>query len=153
MGNSTCRPFSSVVVEIDSFEVAPRIDFWMFKVSSTIVSKFLSIIWDSLGTVSESFTTVWLCVDMQTQVECSNGQVAFGRKRRDVAPETDSNWRKDRVFEVSMTTMVKLDEQTNIKKGSFQILSIWITVSSDVIHCQMNAIDWCIRYRCVGFVR
>ena len=55
---------------------------------------------------------------MQMQVECSNGQLGFGRKRRDVTPETDSNWRKDRVFEVSMTTVVKLDEQTNIKKGN-----------------------------------
>jgi len=60
--------------------------------------------------------TIDVCLDTCTGVECSNGQVAFGRKRRDVAPETDSNWRKDRVFEVSMTTMVKLDEQTNIKK-------------------------------------
>jgi len=60
--------------------------------------------------------TIDVCLDTCLGVECSNGQLGFGRKRRDVTPETDSNWRKDRVFEVSMTTVVKLDEQTNIKK-------------------------------------
>jgi len=60
--------------------------------------------------------TIDVCLDTCSGVECSNGQVAFGRKRRDVTPEADTNWRKDRVFEVSMTTVVKLDEQSNLKK-------------------------------------
>lgn len=47
------------------------------------------------------------------QVECSNDQIAYGRKKRSPRPFD----RTDRVFEVSMTTLVKFDNDPLLKKG------------------------------------
>jgi len=48
-------------------------------------------------------------------VECSNDQIAYGRRRkRSLGNALD---RKDRVFEVSMTTLVKFDSGPALNKG------------------------------------
>lgn len=46
--------------------------------------------------------TVTVCLDMCQGVQCSNGMIAYGRKRRSIA-STDSN------IEVSLTTFIKVD--------------------------------------------
>lgn len=62
--------------------------------------------------------TIDVCLDRCSGVECSNDQLAFGRKRR-AASQTTGNTkldRTDRVFEVSMTTLVKFDSETGLQK-------------------------------------
>ena len=59
--------------------------------------------------------TIDVCLDKCSGVECSNDQLAFGRRRkRDTSPSLNRN---DRVFEVSMTTLVKFDAEPVLKKG------------------------------------
>jgi hypothetical protein len=44
-------------------------------------------------------------------VECANGQTGYGRKRREIKSETDTN----KVFEINLTTFIKVeyDEKTD----------------------------------------
>jgi len=50
-----------------------------------------------------------VCLDRCNGVQCSNGQVGYGRKRRDV---NDEPAQQQRVYEVSMSTVVKVSDQT-----------------------------------------
>lgn len=43
------------------------------------------------------------------QVECANGQIGYGRKKRDVNPVTGRDLNK--VYEVSMATVVKVADE------------------------------------------
>ncbi|KAL4706283.1 hypothetical protein ACJJTC_017450 [Scirpophaga incertulas] len=49
--------------------------------------------------------TVTVCLDKCPGVECSNGVTGYGRRRRSIASEAESN----RVYEVSLTTFLKVD--------------------------------------------
>ncbi|CAH2056279.1 unnamed protein product, partial [Iphiclides podalirius] len=49
--------------------------------------------------------TVTVCLDKCQGVQCSNGAVGYGRKRRSAASSADSN----KVYEVSLTTFIKVD--------------------------------------------
>lgn len=61
--------------------------------------------------------TIDVCLDRCTGVECSNDQIAYGRrKRRSSAANKTQLDRTDRVFEVSMTTLVKFDNEPVLKK-------------------------------------
>ncbi len=54
---------------------------------------------------------------LRIKVECSNDEVAYGRKRRSASTSPAATNRNDRVFEVSMTTLVKFDAEPTLKKG------------------------------------
>jgi len=49
--------------------------------------------------------TVNVCLDSCKGVQCSNGQLGFGRKRRSVSESSSTN----KVYEVSMSTVIKLE--------------------------------------------
>ncbi|XP_068621890.1 uncharacterized protein qsm [Battus philenor] len=49
--------------------------------------------------------TVTVCLGKCQGIECSNGAIGYGRKRRSVASSADSN----KVYEVSLTTFIKVD--------------------------------------------
>lgn len=49
--------------------------------------------------------TVNVCLDKCQGIECSNGQIGFGRKKRSIAMSGDKN----KVFEVTMSTFIKVD--------------------------------------------
>ncbi|XP_045623403.2 uncharacterized protein qsm [Procambarus clarkii] len=54
--------------------------------------------------------TVDICLDRCQGIACSNGQLGFGRRRREVVGQSvDPN----KIFEVTMTTFLKLDETLN----------------------------------------
>lgn len=58
-----------------------------------------------------------VCLDKCQGVECSNGQLGYGRrKRRDVV---DSSPKVNRVYEVSMSTIVKVAEEHFDGKPTF----------------------------------
>ncbi|XP_076293431.1 zona pelucida superfamily protein qsm isoform X2 [Lasioglossum baleicum] len=50
--------------------------------------------------------TVNVCLDKCQGIECGNGQVGFGRKRRAIEA---SNNDKNKIFEVTMSTFIKVD--------------------------------------------
>lgn len=45
------------------------------------------------------------------QIECSNGQIGFGRKRRAIEM---SNTDKNKLFEVTMSTFIKVDSADDV---------------------------------------
>ncbi|CAG4949877.1 unnamed protein product, partial [Parnassius apollo] len=49
--------------------------------------------------------TVTVCLDKCQGVQCSNGAIGYGRKRRSIASSADSS----KVYEVSLTTFIKVD--------------------------------------------
>ncbi|CAB3223123.1 unnamed protein product [Arctia plantaginis] len=56
--------------------------------------------------------TVTVCLDKCQGVQCSNGQFAYGRKRRSIA-SSDSN----KIYEVSLTTFIKVDYEKGQKEA------------------------------------
>ncbi|XP_053685396.1 uncharacterized protein LOC128734986 [Sabethes cyaneus] len=59
--------------------------------------------------------TVNVCVDRCKGVTCSNGQTAFGRKRREISQSlVDPN----KVYEVTMTTFIKVNYDKDADKGT-----------------------------------
>lgn len=58
--------------------------------------------------------TVNVCLDACKGVQCSNGQLGFGRRRREISrPATDTN----KVYEISMSTIIRLECDDCDKKG------------------------------------
>lgn len=71
------------------------------------------------------FTFANSSLDLVFQIECSNGQVGFGRKRRAIdVSSTDKN----KIFEVTMSTFIKVDfeEDAVVDKGKSFIVSFAI---------------------------
>ncbi|XP_058838321.1 uncharacterized protein LOC131694005 [Topomyia yanbarensis] len=59
--------------------------------------------------------TVNVCVDRCKGVTCSNGQIAYGRKRREISQSlADPN----KVYEVTMTTFIKVNYDDSVDKGA-----------------------------------
>lgn len=56
-------------------------------------------------------------------MECNNGQVGFGRRRREITPNQDEN----KLFEVSMSTLFQIkflqDDSEESKKNNFYIFT------------------------------
>lgn len=50
--------------------------------------------------------TVYVCLDKCQGIECSNGEVGFGRKKRSVSMSSSD---KNKLFEVTMSTFIKVD--------------------------------------------
>jgi len=48
------------------------------------------------------------------QVECSNGQVGFGRKRREIM---QSAMDPNKIFEISMTTFIKVNYDEDVDQS------------------------------------
>lgn len=76
-------------------------------------------------------------------MECSNDQIAYGRRRkRSLGNSAAALDRKDRVFEVSMTTLVKFDSGPALNKGN--VIITWLILIIAHHH-------W-FNYRFIGFV-
>jgi len=66
-------------------------------------------------------------------VDCSNGKVGFGRKRREISGiPPDPN----KVFEVSMTTFIKVDYKSEMarEKGKKLKTTYLCSLTTPVIH-------------------
>lgn len=64
--------------------------------------------------------TVNVCVDRCKGVICSNGQTAYGRKRREISQSlADPN----KVYEVTMTTFIKVNYDEGADKSKYSSLS------------------------------
>lgn len=56
--------------------------------------------------------TVNACVDKCQGIKCSNGQIGYGRRKREVAQSPELN----KVIEISMTTFIRVDGEPVTKK-------------------------------------
>lgn len=59
--------------------------------------------------------TVNVCVDKCKGIQCSNGQIGYGRRRREIAQSHDPN----KVYEISMTTFIKVNDVDGSHKGIY----------------------------------
>lgn len=62
---------------------------------------------------------VTVCVDKCQGVQCSNGVTAYGRRRRSISSSANAN----RVYEVSLTTIIKVDWDDGVRKEEY-VLSL-----------------------------
>ncbi|XP_067004525.2 uncharacterized protein qsm [Anabrus simplex] len=86
------------------------VDPYLFENFNTVDGDFLSAKFRAFKFPESTYVlfkgTVNVCLDKCRGVECSNGQVGYGRKRREVnAMPADPN----KVFEVTMTTFIKVN--------------------------------------------
>jgi hypothetical protein len=56
-----------------------------------------------------------VCLDRCNGVQCSNGQVGFGRRKKRELNDDESS-RQQRIYEVSMSTLVKVGEEKVVLK-------------------------------------
>ncbi|CAH0717127.1 unnamed protein product, partial [Brenthis ino] len=59
--------------------------------------------------------TVTVCLDKCQGVQCNNGVTAYGRRRRSLPSAADAN----RVYEVSLTTIIKVDWLDGVRKEEY----------------------------------
>lgn len=63
-------------------------------------------------------STVNACVDKCQGIKCSNGQIGFGRRKREVVQSPEQN----KVYEISKTTFIRVSgEPANEKDGGIHI--------------------------------
>nr|XP_033335892.1 uncharacterized protein LOC117226053 isoform X1 [Megalopta genalis]XP_033335893.1 uncharacterized protein LOC117226053 isoform X2 [Megalopta genalis] len=86
------------------------VDSYLFDNFNTVDGDFLTAKFRAFKFPESTYVqfrgTVNVCLDKCQGIECINGQVGFGRKRR--AIEASSN-DKNKIFEVTMSTFIKVD--------------------------------------------
>lgn len=84
-------------------------DPYLFENFNTVDGDFLTAKFRAFKFPDTTFVqfrgTVNVCVDKCKGIQCSNGQIGYGRRRREIAPSSDGN----KVFEISMTTFIRVD--------------------------------------------
>ncbi|XP_076241782.1 zona pelucida superfamily protein qsm [Calliopsis andreniformis] len=84
------------------------VDPYLFENFNTVDGDFLTAKFRAFKFPESTYVqfrgTVNVCLDKCQGIECSNGQVGFGRRRRAVS-STDKN----KIFEVTMSTFIKVD--------------------------------------------
>lgn len=61
--------------------------------------------------------TVNACVDKCRGIQCSNGQIGYGRRKREIAQSPEPN----KIYEISMTTFIRVVDEPVADKGNFRI--------------------------------
>ncbi|XP_066596200.1 uncharacterized protein qsm isoform X2 [Prorops nasuta] len=88
------------------------VDPYLFENFNTVDGDFLIAKFRAFKFPESSYVqfhaTVNVCLDKCQGIECSNGQVGFGRKKRAIASSSND---KNRVFEVTMSTFIKVDSE------------------------------------------
>lgn len=99
---------SSSVRELISFRCSCSVDPYLFENFNTEDGDFLMAKFRAFKFPDSSYVqfrgTVNVCLDKCKGIECSNGQIGFGRRKREVS-NSDSN----RLFEIDMSTFIKVD--------------------------------------------
>ncbi len=62
-----------------------------------------------MSKIVDEIDPVSLSTDFAFQVDCANGQTGFGKRRRDTSDAKTST--KNKVYEVSMSTVVRVGEE------------------------------------------
>ncbi|XP_014295303.1 uncharacterized protein LOC103580259 [Microplitis demolitor] len=90
------------------------VDPYLFENFNTVDGDFLTAKFRAFKFPESTYVqfrgTVNVCLDKCQGVECSNGQVGFGRKKRAISMSGNQN----NVFEVTMSTFIKVDYDSEI---------------------------------------
>lgn len=65
--------------------------------------------------------TVNACVDKCKGIQCSNGQIGYGRRKREISQSAEPN----KIYEISMTTFIRVVGEPK-EKSNFLYFSIYI---------------------------
>ncbi|XP_026471751.1 uncharacterized protein LOC113376037 [Ctenocephalides felis] len=88
------------------------VDPYLFENFNTVDGDFLSAKFRAFKFPDSTYVqfrgTVNVCLDKCTGVECSNGQIGYGRRRRDIRSPSNN-----KVYEISMTTFIKVNYDDN----------------------------------------
>ncbi|KAI4495849.1 hypothetical protein M0802_008255 [Mischocyttarus mexicanus] len=91
------------------------VDPYLFENFNTVNGDFLTAKFRAFKFPESTYVqfrgTVNVCLDKCLGIECSNGQVGFGRKKRAIA---SSNTDKNKLFEVTMSTFIKVDFEDDV---------------------------------------
>ncbi|XP_033221353.1 uncharacterized protein LOC117175700 isoform X2 [Belonocnema kinseyi] len=86
------------------------VDPYLFENFNTINGDFLQAKFRAFKFPDSNYVqfrgTVNVCLDKCDGIECSNGQIGYGRKRRAI---TSSNKKQNQLYEVTMSTFMKVD--------------------------------------------
>lgn len=90
------------------------VDPYLFENFNTVNGDFLTAKFRAFKFPESTYVqfrgTVNVCLDKCLGIECSNGQIGFGRKRRSVSSSNDKN----KLFEVTMSTFIKVDFEEGV---------------------------------------
>ncbi|CAD7076855.1 unnamed protein product [Hermetia illucens] len=93
------------------------IDPYLFENFNTVDGDFLSAKFRAFkfpeSTYVQFRATVNVCLDKCQGTSCSNGQIGYGRRRREIRPNADPN----KVYEFAVGTFIKVSDIEGIKKG------------------------------------
>ncbi|XP_012230867.1 uncharacterized protein qsm [Linepithema humile] len=103
------------------------VDPYLFENFNTVDGDFLTAKFRAFKFPESTYVqfrgTVNVCLDKCPGIECSNGQVGFGRKRRAIEM---SGTDKNKLFEVTMSTFIKVDDMIADDVTIDQVLSEFI---------------------------
>jgi len=93
------------------------VDPYLFENFNTVDGDFVTARFRAFKFPESNFVlfrgTIDVCLDTCAGVECSNDQIAYGRKKRSPKPVAN-----DKVFQVSMSTVVKFDAEPTLQKDT-----------------------------------
>jgi hypothetical protein len=89
------------------------VDPYLFENFNTVDGDFLTAKFRAFKFPDSSYVqfrgTVNVCLDKCKGIECSNGQIGFGRRKREVS-NSDAN----KLYEIDMSTFIKVDYEGNV---------------------------------------
>lgn len=99
------------------------VDPYLFENFKTVDGDFLNAKFRAFkfpeSTYVQFRAVVNVCLDKCAGTTCSNGQIGFGRRKREIKNAlTDPN----KIYEVSVATFIKVDEIENLNKGNYFFL-------------------------------
>ncbi|EZA50719.1 hypothetical protein X777_10769 [Ooceraea biroi] len=115
------------------------VDPYLFENFNTVDGDFLTAKFRAFKFPESTYVqfrgTVNVCLDKCPGIECSNGQVGFGRKRRAIEM---SGTDKNKLFEVTMSTFIKVDSADDVMID--QVLSEFIRKGKNRTHTKERAV-------------
>lgn len=99
------------------------VDPYLFENFKTVDGDFLNAKFRAFkfpeSTYVQFRAVVNVCLDKCAGTTCSNGQIGYGRRKRDIRnPSTDPK----KIYEFSVATFIKVDEEKGLNKGELNFL-------------------------------
>lgn len=87
------------------------VDPYLFDNFNTVDGDFLSAKFRAFKFPESTYVqfrgSVNVCLDKCKGIQCSNGQIGYGRRKREIVSSVDPN----KVYEISMTTFIKVTNE------------------------------------------
>lgn len=101
------------------------VDPYLFENFNTIDGDFLTAKFRAFKFPDSTYVqfrgTVNACVDKCKGIQCSNGQIGYGRKKREIAQSPDPN----KIYEISMTTFIRVvGDPVGVDKSKYFVVLV-----------------------------